>query len=190
MPALASGCNSELRTMKYFDELKRAMNFLATDPRTVFIGQAVAVPVWLQCVPVAIAHKSFLQQKKLATFESCSTKFSLPPSLPHLRFRFAPRSPLTRKQSATSSPTPLLGHQTPSTLTANPPGGFKAKPTTADTLTSSAAAALPALAGTTPAASARWTSALFPEPRAFSRARRHWLRCSYALMQLHHRPRN
>jgi pyruvate/2-oxoglutarate/acetoin dehydrogenase E1 component len=44
MPALASGCNSELRTMKYFDELKRAMNFLATDPRTVFIGQAVAVP--------------------------------------------------------------------------------------------------------------------------------------------------
>jgi pyruvate/2-oxoglutarate/acetoin dehydrogenase E1 component len=44
MPALASGCNSESRTMKYFDELKRAMNFLATDPRTVFIGQAVAVP--------------------------------------------------------------------------------------------------------------------------------------------------
>ncbi len=30
--------------MKYFDELKRAMNFLAADPRTVFIGQAVAVP--------------------------------------------------------------------------------------------------------------------------------------------------
>jgi pyruvate/2-oxoglutarate/acetoin dehydrogenase E1 component len=30
--------------MKYFDELKRAMEFLATDPRTVFIGQAVAVP--------------------------------------------------------------------------------------------------------------------------------------------------
>ena len=30
--------------MKYFDELKRAMNFLATDPRTLFIGQAVAVP--------------------------------------------------------------------------------------------------------------------------------------------------
>ncbi|NDG37908.1 MAG: hypothetical protein EBY28_00560 [Betaproteobacteria bacterium] len=30
--------------MKYFDELKRAMNFLASDPRTVFIGQAVAVP--------------------------------------------------------------------------------------------------------------------------------------------------
>lgn len=44
MPALASGCNFELRTMRYFDELKRAMNFLATDPRTVFIGQAVAVP--------------------------------------------------------------------------------------------------------------------------------------------------
>jgi len=30
--------------MKYFDELKRSMEFLATDPRTLFIGQAVAVP--------------------------------------------------------------------------------------------------------------------------------------------------
>jgi pyruvate/2-oxoglutarate/acetoin dehydrogenase E1 component len=30
--------------MKYFDELKRAMEFLAADPRTVFLGQAVAVP--------------------------------------------------------------------------------------------------------------------------------------------------
>ncbi len=30
--------------MKYFDELKRSMNFLAQDPRTVFLGQAVAVP--------------------------------------------------------------------------------------------------------------------------------------------------
>ena len=29
--------------MKYFDELKRSMNFLAKDPRTLFIGQAVAV---------------------------------------------------------------------------------------------------------------------------------------------------
>jgi pyruvate/2-oxoglutarate/acetoin dehydrogenase E1 component len=29
--------------MKYFDELKRSMAWLATDPRTVFIGQAVAV---------------------------------------------------------------------------------------------------------------------------------------------------
>ena len=29
--------------MKYFDELKRSMNFLAQDPRTIFIGQAVAV---------------------------------------------------------------------------------------------------------------------------------------------------
>jgi pyruvate/2-oxoglutarate/acetoin dehydrogenase E1 component len=29
--------------MKYFDELKRSMNFLARDPRTLFIGQAVAV---------------------------------------------------------------------------------------------------------------------------------------------------
>ena len=29
--------------MKYFDELKRAMEFLADDPRTVFMGQAVAV---------------------------------------------------------------------------------------------------------------------------------------------------
>lgn len=28
--------------MKYFDELKRSMDFLAQDPRTVFIGQAVA----------------------------------------------------------------------------------------------------------------------------------------------------
>lgn len=30
--------------MRYFDELKRAMAFLAADPRTVFIGQAVAMP--------------------------------------------------------------------------------------------------------------------------------------------------
>ena len=30
--------------MKYFDELKRSMEFLAQDPRTVFLGQAVAVP--------------------------------------------------------------------------------------------------------------------------------------------------
>lgn len=29
--------------MKYFDELKRSMNYLAQDPRTIFIGQAVAV---------------------------------------------------------------------------------------------------------------------------------------------------
>ncbi len=30
--------------MKYFDELKRSMDFLAQDSRTVFMGQAVAVP--------------------------------------------------------------------------------------------------------------------------------------------------
>lgn len=30
--------------MKYFDELKRSMEWLAQDPRTLFIGQAVAVP--------------------------------------------------------------------------------------------------------------------------------------------------
>jgi pyruvate/2-oxoglutarate/acetoin dehydrogenase E1 component len=30
--------------MRYFDELKRSMEFLAKDPRTVFLGQAVAVP--------------------------------------------------------------------------------------------------------------------------------------------------
>ncbi len=30
--------------MKYFDELKRSMDFLAQDPQTVFMGQAVAVP--------------------------------------------------------------------------------------------------------------------------------------------------
>lgn len=30
--------------MKYFDELKRSMEYLAKDERTVFIGQAVAVP--------------------------------------------------------------------------------------------------------------------------------------------------
>ena len=29
--------------MKYFDELKRSMNFLAKDSRTVFLGQAVSV---------------------------------------------------------------------------------------------------------------------------------------------------
>jgi pyruvate/2-oxoglutarate/acetoin dehydrogenase E1 component len=30
--------------MKYFEELKRSMEYLAADPRTVFMGQAVAVP--------------------------------------------------------------------------------------------------------------------------------------------------
>jgi pyruvate/2-oxoglutarate/acetoin dehydrogenase E1 component len=30
--------------MKYFDELSRAMEFLASDPRTIFLGQAVACP--------------------------------------------------------------------------------------------------------------------------------------------------
>ena len=30
--------------MKYFNELKRSMEYLASDSRTVFIGQAVAVP--------------------------------------------------------------------------------------------------------------------------------------------------
>jgi pyruvate/2-oxoglutarate/acetoin dehydrogenase E1 component len=30
--------------MKYFDELKRSMAYLAADPRVVFMGQAVAVP--------------------------------------------------------------------------------------------------------------------------------------------------
>ena len=30
--------------MNYFDELKRSMEFLATDPRVVFMGQAVACP--------------------------------------------------------------------------------------------------------------------------------------------------
>jgi pyruvate/2-oxoglutarate/acetoin dehydrogenase E1 component len=30
--------------MKYAEELKRSMNFLAADPRTLFIGQAVAAP--------------------------------------------------------------------------------------------------------------------------------------------------
>lgn len=30
--------------MKYFDELKRSMEWLAEDPRTIFLGQAVAMP--------------------------------------------------------------------------------------------------------------------------------------------------
>lgn len=30
--------------MKYFDELKRSMEFLAQDPRVMFLGQAVACP--------------------------------------------------------------------------------------------------------------------------------------------------
>ncbi len=30
--------------MKYFDEIKSSMEWLARDPRTVFIGQAVEVP--------------------------------------------------------------------------------------------------------------------------------------------------
>ena len=30
--------------MRYFDELKRSMNWIATQPDTLFVGQAVAVP--------------------------------------------------------------------------------------------------------------------------------------------------
>ena len=41
MPEQASGCNSD---MKYFDELCRAMEFIARDERTLFLGQAVAYP--------------------------------------------------------------------------------------------------------------------------------------------------
>ena len=39
----ACGFNFKVIMMKYFDELKRSMNYLAQDPRTVFLGQAVAV---------------------------------------------------------------------------------------------------------------------------------------------------
>jgi hypothetical protein len=38
MRAPACGCSSEGRAMKYFDEIKRSMEFLAADPRTVFMG--------------------------------------------------------------------------------------------------------------------------------------------------------
>ena len=31
-----------MKLLKYFDELKRSMEYLAEDPATVFIGQAVA----------------------------------------------------------------------------------------------------------------------------------------------------
>ncbi|MEI8301955.1 MAG: hypothetical protein WCG13_01585 [Burkholderiales bacterium] len=43
-PAQASASSSERAAPRYFDELKRSMEFLAADPRTVFMGQAVAVP--------------------------------------------------------------------------------------------------------------------------------------------------
>lgn len=43
MLELACGFNFKAVMMKYFDELKRSMNFLGQDPRTVFLGQAVAV---------------------------------------------------------------------------------------------------------------------------------------------------
>jgi pyruvate/2-oxoglutarate/acetoin dehydrogenase E1 component len=39
----ACGFSFETGAMKYFDELKRSMDFLAQDRRTVFLGQAVAV---------------------------------------------------------------------------------------------------------------------------------------------------
>jgi pyruvate/2-oxoglutarate/acetoin dehydrogenase E1 component len=50
MPEPVCACSSswavrgEKCVMKYFDELKRAMEFLATDPRILFLGQAVACP--------------------------------------------------------------------------------------------------------------------------------------------------
>ena len=36
------GCN--FRFMKYFDELKKSMSYLAKNEKTIFIGQAVEVP--------------------------------------------------------------------------------------------------------------------------------------------------
>lgn len=42
MPVPECGFNS--KTMKYFDELKRSMDWLAQDPRVMFLGQAVEVP--------------------------------------------------------------------------------------------------------------------------------------------------
>ena len=35
---------SNFRFMKYFDELKKSMNYLAKNEKTIFIGQAVEVP--------------------------------------------------------------------------------------------------------------------------------------------------
>lgn len=43
MPARVVGSNSDF-IMKYFDEMCRAMEYLAKDKRVVFMGQAVAVP--------------------------------------------------------------------------------------------------------------------------------------------------
>lgn len=45
-PELVCACSSKPipHPMKYFDELKRSMEWLAQDPHTVFIGQAVEVP--------------------------------------------------------------------------------------------------------------------------------------------------
>ncbi len=42
-PASESSFNRELK-LRYFDELKRSMEYLAEHPQTVFLGQAVAVP--------------------------------------------------------------------------------------------------------------------------------------------------
>ena len=44
MIATTPATRTEGTTLRYFDELKRSMEFLARDLRTVFIGQAVAVP--------------------------------------------------------------------------------------------------------------------------------------------------
>jgi pyruvate/2-oxoglutarate/acetoin dehydrogenase E1 component len=43
MRAPACASNSRVTMATYFDELKRSMSFLSQDPRTVFLGQAVAV---------------------------------------------------------------------------------------------------------------------------------------------------
>ena len=43
MQVPVKGCSSKL-TMKYFEELKRSMEYLAEDSRTVFLGQAVTAP--------------------------------------------------------------------------------------------------------------------------------------------------
>ena len=45
MQVPANGYSSENKYgMKYFEELKRSMEYLAADPATVFLGQAVACP--------------------------------------------------------------------------------------------------------------------------------------------------
>ena len=55
--------------MKYFDELKKSMNYLADNEKTIFIGQAVEVPGTAMSNTLKDINKSKLIEIKISKIE-------------------------------------------------------------------------------------------------------------------------